>query len=169
MLDKDFEKFVDSLKRQCQGRAVVIGAYRFILEDVKTGEKIVKYYKNIIPTVGFQLITNNLTDPTPDNDILISHIALGDGTTAPAIGDTTLENELYRNAVASRANSGAIAYATGYFNQTECSGTYKEAGIFCDGSLTPDDGILLSRVAIDVVKSLTQKLTVDWTLTFANA
>jgi len=169
-MDKQFQNFIDSIKEKVGQKAGMIGAYRFTLEDVNTGEKTVQYFHNIIPLVGRQLITNNLTDPTPDNDMLISHALLGDDDTAVAEGDTTLGNETYRNAIASKTNSSNIAYATAYYNQTECVGTYKEAGIVCDGSdwaggAGKDTGILLSHVNIDVTKSNVQKLTIDWVLT----
>jgi hypothetical protein len=150
-------------------RKILIGRYTFTLRDVKTGEVIVKKYENIVPTVGLELITNNLTDATPTNSMLISHAALGDDDTAVAEGDTILGNETYRNAVASRTNAGGTAYATAFYGQAEVTGTFKEAGIFCDGTGSADTGILLSHVNVDITKNNTQTLTLDWELVFANA
>ena len=168
MIDKEFLKQVEKIKKQVGEKAGAIGVYRFTLEN-PDGSKIVKYYHNIITTVAFTLITNNLTDPTPDNDMLINYAALGSDDTAVAIGDTVLGTETYRNAIASLTNSANIAYATAFFNQTEVSGTFKEAGIFSDGGAGADSGILISHVNIDVTKTAVQKLTIDWTLTLANA
>jgi len=67
------------------------------------------------------------------------------------------------------ANSANVAYMTAFFNQTEVTGTFKEAGIFSDGAAGADTGILISHVNIDVTKTNVQKLTIDWTLTLANA
>lgn len=169
MIDKQFLNKVKEIKKQVGEKAGAIGIYRFTLEDVKTGKKTVKYYHNIITTVGFAMITNNLTDPTPDNDMLINYAALGTNVAVVGIGDVALGTETYRNAIASLANSNNIAYATAFFNQTEVTGTFKEAGIFCDGTGAADSGILLSHVNIDVTKTNVQKLTVDWTLTLTNA
>jgi len=168
-MDKAFEDKIKQIKNKIGEKAGFLGVWRFTLEDVKTGKKEVKYYHNIIPTVGRTLIANNLTDAAPDNDMLISHAALGTDDTTVLEADTTLGTETYRNAIASMTNSNNIAYATAYYNQTECNGTYKEAGIFCDGAGGADTGILLSHVNIDVTKSNTQKLTVDWTLTLLSA
>lgn len=168
-MDKDFQKYIENLKQKIGEKAGMLGVYRFTLEDVVTGKKTVQYYHNVICTVGRTMIANNLTDPTPDNDMLVSHAALGTDATAVAEGDTVLGTETYRNAIASRTNSGHIAYVTAFYNQTECNGTYKEAGIFCDGTASADTGILLSHVNIDVTKSNTQKLTIDWTLTLLSA
>jgi hypothetical protein len=122
--------------------------------------------ENIIPTVGRAAIANALTDATPSPaSLLISHMALGTGVAAPANGDTTLQTEVYRNAIASLTNSSNIAYATGFFSTTETSGTYREVGLFIAGSGTANTGTLLSHSAINITKSVTETLTIDYTIT----
>lgn len=168
MIDQEFKNKVAEIKKEVGEKAGAIGVYRFTLEN-PDGSKEVKYYHNLITTVAFAMILNNLTDPTPDNDMLASHIALGSDDTAVAIGDTILGTETYRNAVASMTSADNVGYITGFFSQTETDGVYKEAGIFSDGAAGADTGILLSHVNIDVTKSDVQKLTIDWTITLANA
>jgi hypothetical protein len=124
---------------------------------------------NIIPTVGMTLITNNLTDASPDNSPRINYCAVGSGTTAPGLADTKLETETYRNTVASETNSGAVAYATMFLSATEDNGTYREVGFFSNGTASADSGVLVSHKAINITKSAVQTLTIDWTLTLANA
>lgn len=144
------------------------GHYKFTIRDAKTGKvKRVYEYENIIPTVGRTMLANNLTDPAPTNDPRVNYVALGTGTNVPANGDTTLQTEVYRNAVASQTNSNNIAYCTGFFTAVEDSGTYREAGIFADGGAGADTGVLISRVAINVTKSNTETLTIDWTITIS--
>lgn len=142
------------------------GRYKFTIRDAKTNKikKIVEY-NNLIPLVGRALIANNLSSNAPTNDPYANYVALGTGTTAPANGDTTLETEVYRNPTASATNADNIAYITGFFSAADCNGTYKEAGIFCNGTGIADSGILLSRVAIDITKSATETLTLDFSLT----
>ena len=123
------------------------------------------FQDNIVPTVGRTLIANNLTDATPTNSMLISHAALGSSGTAVANGDTQLGTETYRNIIASITNASNVAYATAFFSATEVSGTFAEAGIFCDGTGTANSGILLSHVLISVTKSTSETLTIDWELT----
>lgn len=124
--------------------------------------------ENIIPTVGRAAIANALTDATPSPaSLLISHMALGSGTNAPANGDTTLQTEVYRNAIASLTNSSNLAYATGFYSTTETSGTYREVGLFIAGSGTANTGTLLSRSAINITKSATETLTIDYTITIS--
>jgi len=126
-------------------------------------------FENIIPICARQMIANNLTSTTPTNDLLVDYIALGTDNTAVANSDTTLGTETYRNSVASKTNSTNTGYVSGFFNATECSGTYYEAGIFCDATSDTDNGILLSHVLIDapsgIVKTNTTTLTIDWEIT----
>lgn len=123
------------------------------------------FAENIVPTVGRTMIANNLTDATPTNSMLISHAALGTDGTTPANGDTTLGTETYRNAIASLTNGSNVGYATAFFNATEVTGTFAEAGIFSDGTGSVDTGILVSHVLISVTKSSSETLTIDWELT----
>lgn len=144
------------------------GVYHFTVRDAATGAiKREYHYENIVPTVGRAMLANQLTDTTPTNNPWITHCALGSGTNAPANGDTTLQTETYRNAIASITNSNNIAYATGFFSASETSGTYREAGIFSAGTGSANTGVLVSRVAINITKSTSETLTMDWTLTIS--
>lgn len=146
----------------------VKGVYNFTITDAKTGVWLRKYrYENIVPTVGRQMIANNLTSASPTNVMKITHCALGSNATVPANADTQLGTETYRNAIASITNAANIAYATGFFSATETSGTYAEAGIFSNGTGTVNSGILLSHVAVSITKSTSVTLTLDWTLTIS--
>lgn len=122
---------------------------------------------NIVPTVGRTMIANNLTSNSPTNVMKITHCALGTSGTTPTNADTTLGAETYRNAIASISNASNIAFATGFFTTTEVTGTFAEAGIFSDGTLTTDSGILLSHVLAAITKTNTQTLTLDWALTIS--
>lgn len=122
-------------------------------------------YDNVVCTVAKTMIANNLTDASPDNVMRINYGALGSNTTAPTVADTQLGTETYRNLVASETNSANVAYITLFFSQTETTGTYKEAGLFCNATGTANSGILLSHVAIDETKTNVQTLTIDWTIT----
>ncbi len=124
-------------------------------------------YDNLVPTVGRAMIANNLTDTTPDNVMYAKYTEVGTGTNAPANGDTALQTSTYRNAVASRTNASNVGYVTAFYSATETSGTFREAGIFSDGSITQGTGVLLSRVAINVTKTTSNTLTIDWTLTIS--
>lgn len=142
-----------------------------IVKDAKTGRvlRVVRAH-NIVTTVGRAAIANQLTNASPSPDPLrVNNVALGTGTNTPANGDTTLQTESYRNNVASQTNSSNIAYLTGFFSATETTGTFREASLFIGGSGTgnPDTGTLLSRVALNITKSGSETLTLDWTITIS--
>lgn len=125
--------------------------------------------ENIIPTVGRTMIANNLTNASPTNVMKITHCALGTSSTAVANADVQLGTETYRNAIASITNATNIGYATGFFTAVEVTGTFAECGIFSNGTGTANSGILLSHVLLSpsVVKTSTETLTLDWTLTIS--
>jgi hypothetical protein len=142
------------------------GHYRFTKRNIYTGEITGVYeYDNIIPTVGRSAIVNNIFNVAPTYDLLANYVALGSGTNVPANGDTTLQTEVYRNLVASRSEDNNIGYLTGFFSATETDGTYREAGVFMNATSIANSGVLLSRVAINITKSSSESLTVDWTFT----
>lgn len=144
------------------------GHWKFTFRDAITGAVLrVQEFDNLIPTVARAMIANNLTDSSPTNAMRVNYVALGTGTTAPANADTKLETETYRNTVASQTNASNIAYCTGFYSATECNGSYKEAGIFSDGTAVADSGIIVSHVAIDITKSNTETLTIDWSITIS--
>ena len=144
------------------------GVYVFTAADAKTGIWLRKYkYENLVPTVGRTMIANNLTNASPTNVMKVTHCALGSSSTAPANADTQLGTEVYRNAIASLTNSANVGFATGFFNATETSGTYAEAGIFSNGTGTANSGVLLSHVSVSITKSTSVTLTLDWTLTLS--
>jgi hypothetical protein len=124
--------------------------------------------ENIIPTVARTAIAAQLTDATPSPaSILITHMALGTGVTAPANGDTQLQTEVYRNAIASLTQANNVAYMTGFFSSTETTGTYKEVALFMAGTLTVNTGTIFSRTAINITKTSVQTLTIDYTVTIS--
>ncbi len=136
------------------------------LRDTSTGKiKGIHKYTNLIPTVGRTMIANNLTSASPDDAMRVNYAAVGSGVTAPANGDTTLETETFRNTIASQTNASNVAYFTMFIGATEDTGTYREAGLFSNGGAGADTGVLLSRVAINITKSGTETLTIDWTIT----
>lgn len=141
------------------------GHYKFTLKDIHTGVEQVFEYENVITAATWTMIANNFTDATPDNSMLLNKGLLGTGTSTPATTDTQLQTEVYRNNLASKSNVANLAYCTAFFNATETSGIYSEAGIVVDGTASANTGVLVSRVAINITKTTSQTLTLEWTLT----
>ena len=148
------------------------GIWKITIRDAKTGKiKRVYHEENIIPTVGRTMIANNLTASSPDDVLRINYTALGTGSTAVANGDTTLVTETYRTTTGSSTNANNIAYVTAFYTAAEDSGTYKEAGLFCDATASANNGILFSRVLLNapsgITKTVTETLTIDYTITIS--
>lgn len=145
---------------------------RELIAQLNAQTKIAKIevIENIVPTVGLTAVIDHLTNSSPSPSTLkINYGALGTGTTTPALGDTTLETEVYRNTVASATKSNAIGYISLFFSATETNGTYREVGLFINGTGSADTGTLFSHAAINITKSSVQTLTIDFTITLANA
>jgi hypothetical protein len=154
------------INKKIQEGFKIKGHLRATIRDAKTGEiKRVYEYKNLNPTTLFTMIANNLTEPDPDNAMVINYGAVGTGTNVPALANTTLQTELERTFVASLSNVGPIAYITAFFNETQGNGVLREAGLFSNGTSSANTGVLVSRVNINITKSVTESLTLDWTIT----
>jgi hypothetical protein len=143
------------------------GLWKFTVRDAEGNIVRQVEKENVICTAGLTVLANNLTDPSPDNDPRVNYCALGDDNSTVSASDTTLGNEVYRNTVASQTNSGAEAYITAFFNQTETDGTYEEFGLFINGSGTANSGQLLSHVTQSITKGATETLTIDVTITLS--
>ena len=86
------------------------------------------------------------------------------------MNDTTLSDETVRQLFTNRYSSGSTAYLDAFFASSVVAGnTYLEAGIFCDGTASADTGYLLSRILMDETLSPNETLTINATITIANA
>lgn len=144
----------------------LVGVWTFTLKNVLTGKIRRIVQNNIIPTVGRQQIAKAISGALIGlADIEANYTSLGTGVTPPANSDVKLETEVYRKNVASATNDQNKLYLTAFYEAAEVTGTFKEAGIHLNGTGTPDSGVLFSRVAIDITKSGTETLTIDYEVT----
>ena len=118
--------------------------------DAKTGQVIeVHHFKNILTTLGKRMYRNwaagvaPLTNPDYNVDTRITHFAVGDDATAPAVSQTALYNELDRKQVypAGSADAGCGIELDGddavifkiFFDETELNGeTLREMALFSE-------------------------------------
>ena len=163
-MKKELQNYIKSIKANTSEGVGFAGAFLFTLENVETGEVEKKFFHNVITKDGREMMMEHLLESAPSADMYVTEIALGTDATTVSEDDTDMTTETYRNDVTSHAQgSGAtrnIGYVTGFFSQTECSGDYKEVGIFCGD-------VLFSHCNIDVSKTTVQKMTVDWVITFS--
>lgn len=117
--------------------------------------------KNIIADVGFAVLTAVLAEEYGSIGA-IDEMALGDGVGSPAVGDTALFNEVYRNGKASSVHSSNIAIVTAFYTEVEVSGTFTEFGNFIDTTE------MWSHVNVAWTKTAAETLTVQCKYTLTN-
>lgn len=115
--------------------------------------------KNLVVTVGKEFVASRMGGA---GAAVMSHMAVGTGTTAAAAGDTTLETEAARVALTSaNVSANEIAY-TATFPAGTGTGTLTEAGVLNAGS----GGTLLCRTVFSAInKGASDSITIAWTVT----
>ena len=76
---------------------------------------------------------------------LVSHCAIGDGSTEPQFSDVALGSEEARNAVGTRYTEGTQVQLRSLFTNRELPAQIEEIGWFINGGPAADSGILLHR------------------------
>jgi hypothetical protein len=141
------------------------GKLSIVLKDEKGAVKETREIKNLVVNTGLAHITSRLLGTSSN---VMSHMALGAGTTAAAAGNTALESQLgSRKALTSSTQSGtnneSIVYVA-TFSAGEGTGAVTEAGIFNAST----SGTMLCRTVFSVVnKAAGDTLQVTWTVTFS--
>jgi hypothetical protein len=139
----------------------VKGTARIILRDEAGNIKADRLEDNLIVDTGLQFLAVRAVG-TADN--VMSHMAIGSGTTLETAIDTTLETELGRVALNTVAapTSGVITY-TASFPPGTGTGAVTEAGIFNNDP----GGIMLNRITFAVInKAVGDTIDITWTVTF---
>ena len=161
----DWQSYFDLTRYSMEAR---YRAFRAIPGLVK--RRIV--HENLNPSVGLRQVCKALSNNIAGaSEIAVNYGSVGTGTNAPAAGDTTLQTETYRKAVSSLTygTSNTKFYATMFYTASETSGTFREVGLFINGTGTANSGTLWSRAAINVTKAVTETLTVDYIDTFTSS
>lgn len=116
--------------------------------------------ENLITTVGKNSITDQLlaapavAKPT--------HMAVGTGTTAAAVGDTALVTESARVALTSKSRSTNVLTMVGDYAAGVATATLTEAGVFNAATV----GDMYSRaVFAGIAKGANDTLKITWTYT----
>jgi len=114
---------------------------------------------NLITTVGLNFIASRI-DGTGTN--VMSHMAVGTGSTAAVVGDTTLGTESARVAHdSSTASTNTEVYVTTFPAGTG-TGAITEAGVLNAAST----GTLLCRAVFSVInKGASDSMIITWTIT----
>lgn len=118
-----------------------------------------KKVDNLIVTTGLAYIASRMNGTS---ESVMSHMAVGTGSTTAAAADTTLGTELDRNALTSTTvTDNAIAYVATYA-AGDATGSLTEAGLFNAASA----GTMLCRTVFGTVtKAADDSMTITWTIT----
>lgn len=128
------------------------------------GSVVTRHKDNIIVNVGFDFIANAI-GASSSRPAVMSHIAVGTGTTAVAASQSALVSELARGAATYAHTTGTKVFT---FNTTfaagVATGAITEAGVFNAAS----GGIMLDRVMFAVInKAAADTLQVTFTFTMS--
>jgi hypothetical protein len=118
-----------------------------------------KKVENLIVDTGLDYIASRMNGTS---ESVMSHMAVGTGSTAAAAADTTLGTELNRQSLTSTTvTDNALAYVASYAAGT-ATGSLTEAGIFNASSA----GTMLCRTVFGTVtKAADDSMTITWTIT----
>lgn len=114
---------------------------------------------NLIVTSGKNWMASRMADGGQNQ---MSHMAVGSGNAAPAVGDTALAAELGRIALTSAVVSNNTITYTANFAAGVGTGAVVEAGLFNAGA----GGVMLARTTFSVInKGAADFLLVSWVVT----
>jgi hypothetical protein len=136
------------------------GDVAIVLKDKDGNIKENRKIQNLVVSSGLEFICSRMAGTSAG---VMSHMALGSGTTAAAAGQTDLVSILgSREALdSSTASSNTITYVSS-FEAGEGTGAVTEAGIFNASS----SGTMLCRTVFAVVnKQADDTMSVTWTIT----
>jgi hypothetical protein len=128
--------------------------------EVLLNNQVVLEKKNLIVQVGKNFLAsaviNNSTSP-------FVGMAIGTGTNAASLSDTTLQIESVRAAFTTYSVSTNVVSLSNTYAAGTGTGAVTEAGIFNNAT---SGGTMLSRVVFSAVnKSAADTLTINWTIT----
>ena len=121
--------------------------------------KVVQEVNNLVVTTGKNFVASRMKDATAT---AMTHLAIGTGTTAAAVGNTALVTEATRQALTSTTvTTNEVAYVAAFAAGTG-TGAITEAGLLNAAS----GGTLLCRTVFSVVnKGADDSMTITWTIT----
>lgn len=140
----------------------VKGRLNIVLKDKQGEVKDTREVDNLVVTTGLNFIASRMEGVT---DSVMSHMAIGEGTTAASAGDTDLESILgSREALDSTTNTNNTVVYVSSFEAGDGTGAVTEAGIFNASTA----GTMLCRTVFSVVnKGADDTMTITWTITLS--
>lgn len=129
--------------------------------DASGNVKDTREVDNLVVTAGLGYIASRMAAATAT---VMSHMAIGSGSTAAAAAQASLISELGRAALTSTNVTGSQVQYVSTFGPGVGTGAVTEAGIFNGAS----SGTMLCRTVFSVVnKDAGDTMTITWTVTLA--
>ena len=144
-------------------KIVATGTLKIVVTAPHGSVKQEQEFKNLVVTTGLGYIASRMEGTSA---AVMSHMAIGTGSTAAAAGNTALGTESARVALTSTTVTGpAVAYVASFPAGTPATLTgIQEAGIFNASS----SGTMLCRTVFSVVnKDVNDTMSITWTVTMA--
>jgi hypothetical protein len=141
------------------------GQLNIVLKDKDGNVKDSREVKNLVVNAGLAYIASRMVGTTKG---VMSHMALGSGTTTAAAGQTDLvsilgSREALDSTTITGTNSEKVQYVAS-FEAGDATGAVTEAGIFNAST----SGDMLCRTVFSVVnKAADDTMTVTWTITLS--
>ncbi len=141
------------------------GQLNIVLKDKDGNVKDSREVKNLVVNTGIAYIASRMVGTSKS---VMSHMALGSGTTAAAAGQTDLvsilgSREALDSTTISGTNDEKVVYVSS-FEAGDATGAVTEAGIFNASTA----GDMLCRTVFSVVnKAADDTMTVTWTITLS--
>jgi hypothetical protein len=126
---------------------------------IAINDEVVQEIDNLVVTTGKGYVASRMKDATAT---AMSHMAIGTGSTAAAVGDTALGGESARVALTSTTVSGADITYVATFGAGTGTAAITEAAVLNASS----SGTMLCRTVFAVVnKGASDSMSVTWTVT----
>lgn len=138
-----------------------VGTLKIVLQDESGQVKDTREISNLVVNVGKAFIASRMVGTSAP---IMSHMAVGSSSTAPAAGDIALGSELGRVALTAGSAASAVATYIATFGTGVGTGAIVEAGIFNDSTA----GTMLCHTSFAVVnKGANDTMTITWTVTIS--
>ena len=128
--------------------------------DIYLNNQFVLSASNLVVTTGKEFVASRMVGNTAN---LMSHMAIGTGTTVPVAANTTAESEVARVALNSTSLlNTAVTYAAHYPAGNPSSDSAITEAALLDSAT---GGVMLCRTVFPVVNKLAaDSLTIEWTV-----
>jgi hypothetical protein len=125
---------------------------------ISLNDEVVREIDNLVVTAGKGFVASRMIGTSAN---VMSHMAVGSGSTAAAANDTALGSELGRTTTSASVSGAVVTYSSTFAAGTG-TGAVSEAAILNASS----SGTMLCRTVFSVVnKGASDSMTVSWTVT----